>query len=90
MSPLLSILQLGQLGPCSETHVLKEKEMSCSWGTGTGCPENSGGPIPGGAKGQAGWCPGQPAHSRRLELEDSYVSFQPKPFYDSVIPECNL
>ena len=30
------------------------------WGTGTGCPESCGCPIPGGAQGQVGWGPGQP------------------------------
>ena len=54
-------------------------------------------PIPGGIQLQAGWGPGQPglvfdmevgspACGRGLELDDPWSPFQPKPFYDTMIP----
>jgi len=53
---------------------------------GCGCP------ITGSIQGQAGCGSGQPdlvvgdpAHSRRLKLDDHCGPFQPRPFYDSVI-----
>ena len=49
-------------------------------------------PIPGGIQGQAGCGCGQPglvvgdpAHSRRLELDEHCGSLRPRPFYDSMI-----
>ena len=35
--------------------------------------------------GQPGLVVGDPAHSRGLKLHDHYSSFQPRPFYDSMI-----
>jgi len=53
---------------------------------GCGCP------IPGGIQGQAGCgsglpglVAGNPAHSRGVETRWSLWSFQPRPFYDSMI-----
>lgn len=49
-------------------------------------------PITGGTQGQVEWGPGQPDLMRsnqpmawRLELDDLYGPFQPKPFYDSIL-----
>jgi len=68
--------------------VLPEWQFQCTFAQG-GC----GCPIPGGIQGQAGCGSGQPgllvgnpAHSRGLELDERCGSFQPRPFYDSVIP----
>ena len=54
---------------------------------GCGCP------LPGGLQGQPGWGfeqpgleGGVPAYSRGLELRDLKGIFQPKPFYDFMIP----
>ena len=54
---------------------------------GCGCP------IPAGIQGQAGCGSGQPglvvgdpAHSRGLELDEHCGPFQPRPFYESMIP----
>ena len=52
--------------------------------------------LPGGCKafsisaGQPGLLVGDPAHSRRLKLDDRCGPFQPRPFYDSMISSWRL